>query len=233
MIAAAPLRSSTPKGRLARDRILGAAEKLLATSGFHGTSMRDVAAAARLPLANVVYHFARKEQLYAAVLGAIADQLMRALAAELATAGAPPLARLAAFAGALVRWSVEHPGRVRLLMRELLDNPARVARASRLPLAPFLDQATHLVAEAGTSGAEPELAVLHAVGGLSYVVAAAPTVARIVGAARARELAAAREAEALAFVHRVLGVHDHATGAPDPARPPRARSSRAAHHRHR
>lgn len=221
----------TPKGQLARDRILGAAEKLLVTSGFHGTSMRDVAAAARLPLANVVYHFARKEQLYAAVLGAIGDQLLRALAAELATATGAA-GRLAAFAAALVRWSVEYPGRVRLLMRELLDNPARVARASRLPLAPFLDQATVLVAEAGTAGAEPELAVLHAVGGLSYVVAAQPTVDRIVGAARARQLAAAREAEARAFVHRVLGVR-HEPGPPDPARPPRARSPRGADHRHR
>jgi AcrR family transcriptional regulator len=230
-------RSRTPKGRAARERILRAAERLLATRGFHGTSMRDVAAAARVPLANVVYHFARKEPLYAAVLGGIADELMRGLEGALGGAGVDGRARLEAFAAALVGWSLDRPGRVRLLLRELLDNPARVARAGRLPLAPFLAQASRLVAEAGLAVAEPELAVLHAVGGVSYVVAARPTVNRIAGAARARRIAAVYPAEALAFVRRALGLStvedNHASRSPDPARPPRARAPRGAHHRSR
>ena len=71
------LRSHTPKGQRARAQILAVAEELLVERGFHGTSVRDIATAAKLPLATVVYHFARKEQLYAAVLQAIADDLMR------------------------------------------------------------------------------------------------------------------------------------------------------------
>ncbi|MBL0219325.1 MAG: helix-turn-helix transcriptional regulator [Myxococcales bacterium] len=39
-------RSHTPKGRQTRDRIVSVAEALLAERGFHGTSMRDIAAAA-------------------------------------------------------------------------------------------------------------------------------------------------------------------------------------------
>jgi AcrR family transcriptional regulator len=230
-------RSHTPKGRRARARILAAAERLLAVRGFHGTSVRDVAAAARLPLASVVYHFARKEQLYAAVLEAIGGELHRAIVAAGAGAGAAeagPLARADAFARALVRWSLGNPGRVRLLLRELLDNPARVARASRLPLAPVLTEAAALVGATGATGAAPavpELAVLHVVGAVSYVVAAQPTVARIVGPARAARLAAASEREAIACARRVLGLPatiDPGKETPDAERPPgRARPARA------
>jgi AcrR family transcriptional regulator len=282
-------RSHTPKGQRARERILVAAERLIAAHGFHGTSMRDVAAAARLPLATTIYHFARKEQLYAAVLAEIASDLDRAIDAALSNpvrapayvepgrrqidvaqalgvgeplrpardslgrasgsaAARDPLGRageardardpLDAFALALVRWMRANPARVRLLTRELLDNPTRVARAGKLPLAPFLERATGLVAlHAVTSGRShatlertPEVAVLHAVGALSYFVAAWPTVERILGPARAKRVDAAYEREALAFVRGVLGITPEATREPDAAMPAgraRARSPRA------
>ena len=57
------LRSQTPKGQRARAAILEAAESILVTHGFHGTSMRDIAKAAGLPLPSVVYHFTKKERL--------------------------------------------------------------------------------------------------------------------------------------------------------------------------
>lgn len=209
------LRSQTPKGRRARDRILTAAEGILVTHGFHGTSMRDVAAAAGLPLATLIYHFARKEHLYAAVLDVIGDELLGALDSLPPPGGrAKQAARLDAFVGALLRWSREQPGRVQLLLRELLDNSSRVARASRLPLAPFLERASELVAEGQRTGVlapqAPELAVLHLVGAVSYVVAARPTVDRILGRARARVLADDYEPEAIACARRILAWNDHA-----------------------
>jgi AcrR family transcriptional regulator len=210
------LRSHTPKGQRARGRILAAAEGLLVTHGFHGTSVRDIAGAAELPLATVVYHFARKEQLYAAVLGAIADELM----AELATVHDAD-----GFVTALVRWTRTRPRRVVLLLRELLDNPARLASASRFPLAPFLARAAELVA--GTPGAAvPELAVLHVVGGASYVTAAWPTVERIVGRSRARQLAQRRDAEAIAFARRALGLPGDPPASTGPRTRTRTRASR-------
>jgi AcrR family transcriptional regulator len=195
-------RSTTPKGRRQRDRLVEAAEGLFASRGFHGASMRELAAGAGLPLATAVYHFARKEQLYAAVLSAIADQLT----VEVLGAAAGDLDR---FVRALVQWSLANPRRVELLLRELLDNPPRVAKAAKLPLAPFLIGATALVAEAQRAGlvevASPELAVLHVVGGISYIVAAQPTVARIVGATRAKVLAQGAQREAIALASHSLG----------------------------
>ena len=210
-MTASPLRSHTPKGRAARDKILRAAEKLLAAHGFHGTSMRDVADAAGVPLASALYHFAKKEQLHAAVLVTIAAELEARLGAALAKDGAYA-ERLDALLRALLAWAEDRPGRVRLLVRELLDNPTRVARASRLPLAPVLRTMTAFVEEGIAEKrlrdvGSPETAVLHVVGAISYVVAARPTVDRIVGDARARELAAAYPAEALAFAKHALGAH--------------------------
>ena len=90
----AELRSHTPKGTRARDKILRVAERLLASAGFYGTSMRDVADAAGVPLASVVYHFAKKEQLYAAVLTEIGDHLVSEMTRALHDEDQPWAARL-------------------------------------------------------------------------------------------------------------------------------------------
>jgi TetR/AcrR family transcriptional regulator len=209
-------RSHTPKGKQTRDRILAVAETLLAQHGFYGTSMRDVAAAADLPLASTIYHFAKKEQLYRAVLEGIAAELMHELELAIGPARIKGdlverfVAPVDALAVALVRWTAQNPARVRLLLRELLDNATRVAKAARLPLGPFLERASAMVTSGVNAGVletrTPETAVLHVVGGLHYVVAAQPTVQRIVGNGRAAKIAAGYEREAIAFARHTLGV---------------------------
>jgi AcrR family transcriptional regulator len=233
-------RSHTPKGTRARDKIVRVAERLLAASGFHGTSMRDVADAAGLPLASVVYHFAKKEQLYAAVLAEIGGELEATLTAII-DSDRSASDRLDALVRALVRWCEESPGRVKLLVRELLDNEARVAKAARLPLAPILLRLSEFV-EAGTkSGAfrtvVPETSVLHLVGAVSYYVAAGPTVKRIVGPVRERRLASSYEREVISFARRMFlalepEVHLHGTEETDQPRASGARSRRASNDRH-
>jgi AcrR family transcriptional regulator len=230
--------SHTPKGTRAREKILRVAEKLLASSGFHGTSMRDVADAAGLPLASVVYHFARKEKLYAAVLAEIGDQLEGELMGTIDDRERSYSARLDGLVRALVAWCEGNPGRVKLLVRELLDNESRVAKASRLPLAPVLLRLSEFV-EAGTrTGAfrrvVPEIGVLHLVGAVSYYVAARPTVKRIVGAVRERRMAASYEREAIAFARRMFialepEVHLHGSEETDQPGSSGPRARRATH----
>jgi len=58
---------SVASGARTKLTILDAAEKLFARSGFDGTSIRDVAQAAGVPLALVSYHFKSKLGLYRAV----------------------------------------------------------------------------------------------------------------------------------------------------------------------
>jgi hypothetical protein len=96
-----------------------------------------------------------------------------------------------------------NPGRVAILMRELLDNPARVAKAAQLPLAPLLRTLAGFAAARGTR--EPEIAVMHTMGAISYVVISRPTIRRILGTAREARMARAYEKEAVAFARRTLG----------------------------
>ncbi len=209
-------RSHTPKGKSTRDRILMVAEQLLAEHGIHGTRMRDIAAAAGLPLASTIYHFAKKELLYKQVLEGIASELLHELEIAIGPARIKGdlverfVAPVDALAIALVRWSQKNPARVRLMLRELLDNPMRVHRAAKLPLAPFLERAAAMVISGQRAGVlEPrtaETAVLHVVGGLHYTIAANPTLRRMVGVARAEKIAATYEREAIAFARHTLGV---------------------------
>lgn len=207
------LRSQTPKGQRARTAILEAAEGLLVTHGFHGTSMRDIAKEAGLPLASVVYHFPKKERLYAEVLLDIAAEL---------TAGLETAQSADDLAKVLVQWSINSPHRVVLLLRELLDNPSRIQKASKFPLAPFMIRAAELARASGAPA--PELAVFQVVGAVSYVVASRPTVERIVGAARSKQIMANYEADMLAFARQALGV----TNPANPAREDAPRRSKGA-----
>jgi len=52
-------------------RILAAAERVFATAGYSGARMSEIAAAAKLPKANLHYYFSTKELLYRAVLNNI------------------------------------------------------------------------------------------------------------------------------------------------------------------
>jgi AcrR family transcriptional regulator len=47
-----------------RDRLLDSAEQLFAERGFDGTSIRDLASAAKCNIASVNYYFGGKEKLY-------------------------------------------------------------------------------------------------------------------------------------------------------------------------
>jgi AcrR family transcriptional regulator len=64
--AAAPPPSGT-KSADARQRIISVAEALFTQRGFEGTSMRDIAAAAKMNVASSYYYFPSKEELLWAV----------------------------------------------------------------------------------------------------------------------------------------------------------------------
>ncbi|SER13094.1 transcriptional regulator, TetR family [Amphritea atlantica] len=69
-------KSEKPAGRIRQrneQRILAAAEHEFAACGFKGASMREIAARAELPKANIHYYFKNKLGLYFAVLSDIID----------------------------------------------------------------------------------------------------------------------------------------------------------------
>jgi AcrR family transcriptional regulator len=66
-VKSTPQRSTRSDSAATRTRILLAAERLFAGDGLHAVSVRQIAAAAKVPVALVSYHFGSKDALYAAI----------------------------------------------------------------------------------------------------------------------------------------------------------------------
>jgi TetR/AcrR family transcriptional regulator len=182
----------TARGRAARERILAAAEPIFAARGFYGANVRELAAAADTPTASLLHHFATKEKLYAAVLGSVAAGL-EALFDGVLDSAAPHAPRLEAAVAAYLDWSATAPERSNLLLRELLDNPARLGEGVHLVLAPLVERLSAFI-RAGQRAGElrdisPIVFITHIVGGAAYFAAARPTFDQLVSARRRRGLA--------------------------------------------
>ena len=132
-----------PDRRLA---ILLAAEKLFATHGFHGVSIRDIAQEAGVPLALVGYYYGAKHELYHAVFqswqGSI-DQRRERLRAAMATPEAPDALEQAldAFIAPVVALHAHPEGRwyARMAARDLAAPTPESDRAAR----EFFDPMAH------------------------------------------------------------------------------------------
>jgi AcrR family transcriptional regulator len=170
------------KGARTREAIVAAAEEAFAAAGFHGASMRDVAAAADMAVAGLLHHFPRKEGLYAEVLGRIAARIDAEITAAVAGRSSPQT-RLRRLVRRYVAWADANPRRSNLLLRELLDNPSRLGRAGRFHLAPVVAKMTAFIEEGRRAGAfarvDPLMFVVHLAGSTSYFIAARPTLAKI------------------------------------------------------
>jgi TetR/AcrR family transcriptional regulator len=174
----------TTRGTGARDRAVEVGERLFAERGLWGTSVRDLARALGVPTASLLHHYPRKEALYRAVLERIAGEFDRVIARAIARPG-DHAARLRALVTAFATWAQRHPRRSNLLLRELLDNQARIGSAEVLPMAPVVDRISDFVREGARAGAfrrvDPILFIIHLAGSIAYFVAARPTFARIAG----------------------------------------------------
>jgi TetR/AcrR family transcriptional regulator len=116
--------AATPRRGKARvdgaTRITSAARRLFAHRGYAGTSMADIAAAAGVSKATVFHHFRTKRLLYESLVSdAVAgfrEQMVPLLSAE-----DDPEASLCAFAAAHVERLARTRGKMRLILREMLE----------------------------------------------------------------------------------------------------------------
>src|SRR5437773_4634830 len=70
-----PRRRQEDRAKRSRAQILSAALKLFSRCGYHGTSIRDIAQAARASTGNVYHHFPDKE----AIFNALIEQYLEAI----------------------------------------------------------------------------------------------------------------------------------------------------------
>jgi AcrR family transcriptional regulator len=103
-----------------RDEILDEATRLFAERGYEGTSMADLADRVGMRKASLFYHFASKDELYAAVL----DRLMIAVSAAIAhaaTAEGSFEQRLDHLTDTMTNVLSEQPYAARIIIRETMD----------------------------------------------------------------------------------------------------------------
>jgi AcrR family transcriptional regulator len=140
-----------PKATSTRNRLLRAAAILFAERGFRGTTMREIAARARVNLAAANYHYGSKKALYLAVLRAEFAKVRSLLARrggsrspeELATLSAPQVAEvLRARASVMLDLVVGTPPSLHatLMQREMSDPTEALPTIVEEFIGPMLDE---------------------------------------------------------------------------------------------
>ncbi len=188
-----------------RDRILDAALESFGTRGYDATSLDALAGGLGLTKQSILYHFASKEALLAAVIDRSAAELSDALEQGLARAGGGWL-RVEAVVRAVFRIAARRPellGLVREVSR--LGPPAATRLAGALD--PLMARATAFLEAEMDAGRmrrqEPGLLLLSA---YSTVIGAATEVdvLRALGYEPTLRSLVRRRAEALAFLRSAL-----------------------------
>lgn len=103
-----------------REEILDEATRLFAERGYEGTSMGDLAERVGMRKASLFYHFASKDELYAAVLERLIGAVAQAIAAA-ATAEGSFGERLDTLSDAMTVVLGEQPYAARIIIREAMD----------------------------------------------------------------------------------------------------------------
>ena len=114
------------------------AERHFARQGYAGTSVRELGAALGIAGSSVLHHVGSKRKLYAEVLKRISVSIAPVLAHIDRTVPAEAMRQLTE---RLLIWSELHPHYVQILLREMMENPARIDEVHRWQLADFLQQA--------------------------------------------------------------------------------------------
>ncbi len=168
-----------------REKLLAAAKKQFAERGFYGASIAQVAGEVGLTKQALLYHFKRKEDLYAEVLEDISQRLLRVVRATVSSSDEAERQFEDIFLG-LYALSREYPLDTHILVRELLDNKSRLETVKELYLLPFLTEIVAVVPRMkGFEQVKPPAAfcmVYQIIGGIEYFVISTPSLKRMYGA---------------------------------------------------
>ena len=127
-----------------REKFIAVATTHFADRGFYGASVAQISADLNLSKQALLHHFGSKEKLYAEVLQAISDRLMKALA-DIAENQNINLGLTETVFTNLFRVCRRDKLETQLLVRELLDNKQRATTANKWYLKEFLSKLSDLV----------------------------------------------------------------------------------------
>jgi TetR/AcrR family transcriptional regulator len=124
-------------------RILRAAERVFARSGFNGATMAQIAEASGLPKANLHYYFGNKAELYRSVLArTLADWLEPT---DALNAQAEPRAALERYVRAKMALAAQRPDASKVFANELLHGAPVVGETLRTELRAMVRRKTAVI----------------------------------------------------------------------------------------
>jgi TetR/AcrR family transcriptional regulator len=170
-------------GPATRERILDVAVDLFGARGVDAVSLDEIAASVGVRKQTVLYWFASKDELVAAVLETAATQLVVVIDAAARWAPDDPLDRIDSVVRAVFRAAVRRPALLGLVREVSRLSPAQAERLGSL-VAPLVDRATVYLATEMDAGrlrrGDPRL-----VAALGYAtvtgIATEPEALRVVG----------------------------------------------------
>lgn len=140
-----------PSAQATRERILAASVPLFALRGIQGTTIRRIAAAARVNSQLIYYYFRGKDGLFRAVLQAEAARVSRLLT-DASTESASPRDQLARFVREWVRVSLAESEALKILYRAMLDGDRKLIEGIRLFSGDHAAQITELIRKGQSVG---------------------------------------------------------------------------------
>ncbi len=144
------------------ERLLAAAEEEFGRSGFEAARLEDIARVAGITRPSLLYHFASKEELYAAVIHRAFAALREVLASAIGGAGSFE-ERLDRAVERPLAFIQERPSLARLLLWELVEarGPGHALLVAEIP--PLLDFVERFVRKEGNGRVRPNVPVRAAI----------------------------------------------------------------------
>ncbi|WP_027365044.1 TetR/AcrR family transcriptional regulator [Desulfotruncus alcoholivorax] len=167
-----------------RERLLLVAEELFAKKGYSGTSVREIGATLGIANSSILYYFPSKEKLYAAVLKRIAES-MKMVIDNLPTDSGDDSKQVQVMVERLMEWAQLNTNYLQIIMRELMENSDRLAKARHMHLAGVVEAMRlpldRMKSEGKLRHLDPALFLIHLLGSVTYFFISLPTVRQITG----------------------------------------------------
>ena len=144
------------RSRETQEKILSAAFKAFAESGYDGASVNKIAERAEVPQPLVVYHFPSKDALWVASVEEALDQFMKRLLPELeAKSNLDPATRLSLIFREFVRYSATVPALLEIMIDANKRHGTNLTKVVENRLRPVYERLHKLIEAAQETGSIP------------------------------------------------------------------------------
>ena len=144
------------RSRETQEKILSAAFKAFAESGYDGASVNKIAERAEVPQPLVVYHFPSKDALWVASVEGVLDQFMKRLLPELeAKNNLDPATRLSLIFREFVRYSATVPALLEIMIDANKRHGTSLTKVVENRLRPVYERLHKLIEAAQETGSIP------------------------------------------------------------------------------